>query len=199
MKIESILSVVFITIITMGMVVFINLELSASSTGILTSTSISDHESTVSDGSIFYSNVKAVPTQNNVHIAWSEPTTTTFPYEEDVFYRQLPNGITINLSNSIETQGDAKTILVQPSTTTDDVCVLWQEETSSGDYFLFLWRSMSNTTKRLLSPVGSGSSVELLPFICNTAEDAQITWISPVDNEVYIWNEVSNTQRQLSD
>ncbi len=197
MKIKSIL---LILVITISMVVFVNLELSASTTSILIPTLISDHQATSANGSIYYLDAKS--TQNAVHIAWAEPTTTTFPYDYDIFYRQLPNGSTIDLSRNVQTLGQAGPVLIQPSTG-DDVCVLWREAIPSGDYYLFLWRSASNTTKRSPNPVEGGSPLTFSPFICNGEEDAKIAWISTTNvsyswSEVFFWDEASNTQIKLS-
>ncbi len=183
-----------IVLFSISIVALVNLGLSASPAGALIPNLLSDHQATSQQSLIQY--IDAKPTQNIVHIAWSETVTVTPPDDTDIFYRQLPNGSTINLSDNVQEQGSAGPVLVQPSIG-NNVCVLWREETSSGDYYLYLWRSASNTTKISPNPVGPDPEIILSQFVCNLEEDALITWKDST-NEVYLWDETANVQTKLS-
>ena len=194
MKHKPVFVILFILIAT-GMIVFANLELMASPTSHLTTILISNHEETERGDYISYVDGKSG--QSAAHVAWAEATSTTHPYDDDIFYRRLPNGVTINLSDKAETQGNAGPVFVQPALG-NDVCVLWREMNTLGDYHLYLWRSVSDTINISPNPVdGSSSYTTFTQFTCNASQDAQIIW-EDSSKEIFIWDEAQNTQTRLS-
>ncbi len=193
MKRKSIF-IILVILITTSMIVFVNLELLASPTTVLTSELISNRQETNRGNSIFYLDAKT--SQSAAHIAWGESTTTTYPYDDDIFYRQLPYSETINLSDNVPTVGPAGTVMVQPSTGTN-ACVLWSEQTGVEEASLFIWRSASNSTNISPSPVGKSPNVTFAPFNCNDAEDARIVFVTS-ENELYLWDEETDMLTKLS-
>ena len=188
-------SVFFTLILAICVLMFVMNELSASSSQFLVVKLLSDHDATTAGNS--NPDIVGQATQGAVHIVWTETVTYT-TYEKDVFYRKMPEGTTINLSEAVPESSMPDSLFVQ-SSAGDDVCVLWRERTSSGDYYLFLWRSSTNSTKQSPNPVGSylDVNVTLTDFKCDSVQDSRITWVDST-NGVYLWNEGSNIQTKLS-
>ncbi|MCA9924569.1 MAG: hypothetical protein KC421_19470 [Anaerolineales bacterium] len=170
---------------------------SAPATGEFVPTLLSDKNQTVPGG---ISNIHSIATQDTVHLIWAETTTTTYPYDSDLFYRRLPTGNTIDLSQTALTNGKLGPALIQP-TTGNDVCVLWREIGPDDAYHLYLWRSASNKTAVSPGTVNQGYFdylFELPAFYCDNAGDARVSWIDPVDNQVFYWDVEANSQMQIS-
>ncbi|MCP4416454.1 MAG: hypothetical protein GY805_07520 [Chloroflexi bacterium] len=182
---------------TIVFVVLLNTNLLAQPAAPLTPEQLSLHDQTV-NGSIL--RTASATTQNAAHIAWFEPITESSgsPSNWGLFYRQLPNGDTINLSSFIETEGDAWSVYIQPGEG-NDVCVVWQGQVSGGDYYLFLWNSALGNTTRSPDTVNSNGYFTIMPFNCNAQNDAKIVWYSDIiSSQITYWDIASNQQQRIS-
>ncbi len=187
--------------LTLVFAIFLNSKILAQPSAILAPEQLSDHDQTVS-GSILDSTSAA--TQNAVHLAWIEPITESFgsPDNWGLFYRQLPNGSTTNLTNLANTIGNPWSPFIQVGEN-DNVCVVWRDQALSGDYYLFLWNSALDTITRSPSTVdgslsGNGSFT-FLPFNCDAQNDAKVVWYSIYSNtEITLWDLASNQQKRIS-
>lgn len=202
MKIKiSLLILILILMCSTMVVVLHNNNLLAQPLTSLIIEQLTVHDQTV-NGSI--PRIVTVSTQNAAHHAWIEPATGDFgsPDSWGVFYRKLPTGSTINLTAMANTAGSPSGLVVQEGEN-DTACVLWRDEVSGGDAYLYLWNSALNTVTRSPNSVDAtyvgGNPPNFLPFSCNDQNDAEILWFPGNSaSEITYWDMASNQQKSIS-
>ena len=122
---------------------------------------------------VSFSGVTALLDSNDVlHVAWAETIDATG--EDDLFYWRSDSGMTVRLSDTAVTSGDAQ----NPALNEDDngiMHIIWQETAlGTGLAALFHWDS-TNTATTLLANMGSASSV------------LRYLWADPADNWHAAW------------
>ncbi len=132
---------------------------------------------------VSFSGVTALLDSNDVlHVAWAETIDATG--EDDLFYWRSDSGMTVRLSDTAVTSGDAQ----NPALNEDDngiMHIVWQETAlGTGLAALFHWDS-TNTTTTLLANMGSASSV------------LRYLWADPADNWHAAWTRNTGSDDDL--
>lgn len=146
-----------------------------------TATNISDASITTQDISFMEVTVQ-LDSNNVVHAAWAETIDATG--EDDLFYWRSDSGMTVRLSDTAVTSGDAQ----NPALNEDDngiMHIIWQETAlGTGLAALFHWDS-TNTATTLLANMGSASSV------------LRYLWADPADNWHAAWTRNTGSDDDL--
>lgn len=139
---------------------------------------------------------------DRIHVSWSEDTNTNEGF--DLFYRQLPFGETINLSDHAQSEGlntiSSWSVLPSPDKNT---AVIWSEYTPNMNSDLFIWRESYTTPLNLSVPDLTLGNVATSQLFIDSNSNAYVLWAENTMNgssseELYLWNEATGTRQALS-
>lgn len=144
---------------------------------------------------------KIVADTDRIHVSWSEDTNTNEGF--DLFYRQLPSGETLNLSDHAQTEGFGISSWQAVPSPDKNTAIIWAEYTPGVNSDLFIWRDTYSAPLNLSALAMTMGNVASSQLLIDSNSNAYVLWAENTINgssseELYLWNESTGVRQTLS-